>query len=388
MVVSGRLKAALAAVTAVAVVSIGVAVAANAADPAPQIAAGAGSCTTDAQGICTLKHTLGSVPDTIVVSANTPGNFNGFFINTLNGSYTATDFKVRAMFSQTVPKPNGTIWVSWIAYAKGSTPSPPPTTTTVVPPVSTTPPVTTTPKPPPTTVTPPPTSTPPPAGGCAKPDVLTEGEGGDWPPYYIHNNAWNWGEGTQHELLYACNYNNWWADIWGFHSPQGEVFMYPNTHLDIPDWHLTGKPLSTWPNQITGKFGGKVTNWNGGSYNVAWDLWLNGTGDGNELMVWTDYHNADPWGTKRGTYTDASSSKVYDVWWDGDKYLAFISQTTQLSGTVDLRTMITYSISKGYIPANPVVNQLDYGIEVRDSGTATQASPARFTLTDFALTMK
>jgi hypothetical protein len=408
--VGRRIKLALAGIAAVATVTVG-AVAFAADTSTPTIAAGAGSCTTDAKGICTLTHTLGAVPDTIVVSANTPLGYNGFMLNTVQGSYTATTFKVRSMFTQTTPKQNGTIWVSWIAYGKGVTPPPPPpSSSTVVPPPTTTPGTSTVTPPPPTTstVTPPPTTTTaPPAGGCVSPETIAEQDGRTFDApgtgggqFYVHNDAWNWQgpNSGQHELLYLCDQKNWHVDSWGFDTPEGEVFMYPSTKWDATGSCCGGKPLSTWPTEVTGKFAGTVSGYGAGSsYNVAWDLWLNGVASGNytELMIWTQHGgNAAPAGSRRADWT-APNGQVYEVWWDGNtfaqaggSYLAFISKNTQLSGTVDIRAFIAESAARGYINANPTLNQLNFGIEVRDTGAATQAAPARFTLTDFGLTLK
>lgn len=288
-----------------------------------------------------------------------------------------------------------------------TTTPPPSSTTTTVPPTSTTtttvPPTTTT-----TTTVPPTTTTTtttavPPSPGCTNPEVIQEQDGRTFPynpgQIYTHNDAWNWqGAGSgQHELLYLCNYNNWRVDSWGFSSDEGEVFMYPSSKLDITGSCCGGRPLSDWPNQVLGRFAGTVSGYGPGSaFNVAWDLWLDGVASGNyvELMIWTQHGgNANPAGSRRADWT-APNGQSYEVWWDGNtssmaggSYLAFISKTTQLSGTVDIRAFIAESAARGYIRANPTLNQLNYGIEVRDSGSATQSNPARFTLTDYALTM-
>lgn len=285
-----------------------------------------------------------------------------------------------------------------------TTTTPPPTsTTTTVPPTSTTttvPPTTTT-----TTTVPPTTTTttPPPSPGCTNPEIIQEQDGRTFPynpgQIYVHNDAWNWqGRSSgQNELLYLCNYNNWRVDSWGFSSDEGEVFMYPSSKLDITGSCCGGRPLSDWPNQVLGRFAGTVSGYGPGSaYNVAWDLWLDGVASGNyvELMIWTQRGgNANPAGSRRADWT-APGGQVYEVWWDGNtssmaggSYLAFISKATQLSGTVDIRAFIAESAARGYIRANPTLNQLNYGIEVRDTGNATQSSPATFRLTDYALTM-
>lgn len=279
------------------------------------------------------------------------------------------------------------------------------TTTSTVPPTSTTttvPPTTTTTTVPPTTTTTT-TTTVPPSPGCTNPEVIQEQDGRTFPyspgQIYTHNDAWNWqGRSSgQTELMYLCNYNNWWVDSWGFSSDEGEVFMYPSSKLDITGSCCGGRPLSDWPNKVEGRFAGTVSGYGPGSaYNVAWDLWLDGVASGNyvELMIWTQRGgNANPAGSRRADWT-APNGQVYEVWWDGNtssmaggSYLAFISKATQLSGTVDIRAFIAESAARGYIRANPTLNQLNYGIEVRDTGSATQQAPARFRLTDFALTM-
>jgi hypothetical protein len=45
--------------------------------------------------------------------------------------------------------------------------------------------------------------------------------------------------------------------------------------------------------------------------------------------------------------------------------------------------MIAWSIGKGFMPKNPTVNQIGYGIEFCSTG----GGKARFTLTDFSVTM-
>ncbi|WP_410604343.1 hypothetical protein [Amycolatopsis sp. lyj-90] len=132
--------------------------------PAPSVQAAETSCVTDGAGMCTVPHALGAVPAAVVVSANTPGQFNAYMLNTVQGSYTATTFQVRAMFNQTTPKAGGAIWFSFAAY--GGPVSPPTTATPTKTPPKTTPPATTSPTTalPPTT-TPVPTTTPTPGGG-------------------------------------------------------------------------------------------------------------------------------------------------------------------------------------------------------------------------------
>ncbi|RSD10473.1 hypothetical protein [Amycolatopsis eburnea] len=116
--------------------------------PAPIVQAAQATCVTDGSGFCTVTHGLGKVPEAVVVSANTPGPFNAFMLNTVQGSYTATTFQVRAMFTQTTPKTFGQIWFTYAAYGAATTP---PTTTPRTTPPQTTPNTTTPTTPTPTT---------------------------------------------------------------------------------------------------------------------------------------------------------------------------------------------------------------------------------------------
>ncbi|MEV4058157.1 hypothetical protein AB0J55_43710 [Amycolatopsis sp. NPDC049688] len=142
-----------AAVVTAGAVAFGGASAAVGPAPAPLVQAAQASCLTDGAGLCTVTHSLGKVPEVIVVSPNTPGQFNGFMLNTVQGSFTATTFQVRAMFSQTTPKTFGQIWFSYAAYAAPTAPTTPTTPMTTAPPPTTS-------FPPPSTPTPTPTSTP------------------------------------------------------------------------------------------------------------------------------------------------------------------------------------------------------------------------------------
>jgi hypothetical protein len=123
-------------VTAGAVVFAG-ASAAVGPSPAPLVQAAQASCVTDGNGFCTVTHSLGKVPEAVVVSPNTPGPFNAFVLNTVQGSATATTFQVRAMFTQTTPKTFGQIWFTYAAYGAAAPPTTPTTPTTPVFPTST-----------------------------------------------------------------------------------------------------------------------------------------------------------------------------------------------------------------------------------------------------------
>ncbi len=54
------------------------------------------------------------------------------------------------------------------------------------------------------------------------------------------------------------------------------------------------------------------------------------------------------------------------------------------SGKFDLKAIFDWAIQKGWIPANPTVNQICYGVEICSTG----GKAATFSFTDFSVTMK
>jgi hypothetical protein len=218
-----------------------------------------------------------------------------------------------------------------------------------------------------------------PARACGSPVFTTSDRDGGWSTggYYVHNNMWNESEAGP-ETLYACAYNNWYVD--STQANTTSVKTYPNVHKDINN--LDGAPFSNY-STITSTFAGRGPGV--GIYNVAYDLWLNGVGDGpgvTELMVWTENLKQVPSGHKTTTYSAGGVS--YDVWTGRSGYVAFVAQKTQYSGSIDLKAMINFAVGKGFMPNNPTVNQIGYGIEFCSTG----GGKARFTLTDFSVTMR
>jgi hypothetical protein len=223
--------------------------------------------------------------------------------------------------------------------------------------------------------------------GCAKPHVYLEGQGAGYDKYYVHNNTWNIQDGN-HETLYACDYNNWWVDTSGMSGT--DVKAYANVHEDINN--LDGFRFSRW-STITSTFAGRGPGV--GIYDVTYDIWLNGVGDGSrvtEVMVWTENMKRVPTGDIVDSYT--AGGQTYDLWINRKGYVAFVARTTMYSGSIDIKAMIAWGISTGYIPKNPTVNQIGYGIEFSSTSnalqrfTVTDNTLRRFTVTDFSLTMK
>jgi hypothetical protein len=355
-----------------------------AADTSPVLASTgrAESCVLDTHSGCTKKHGFGVKPSSVVV---VPA---GLAIVSVNPNQTtATSYRIRYSKPGGGRFPAGTRVSFYVHYDFNGTadPAPAPTRTPTTNPTRTptaSPTATRTPTPtrtstatPTKTPTPTPTSTsappPPPDRKCTNPVFTTSSSNDGWSTngYYVHNNMWNNGGGKQ--TLRACAYNNW--NVTATQPNTTSVKTYPNVHKDYPD-----KPLSSFKT-LTSTFAAKSPHV--GIYNVAYDIWLNGVAeDGStEMMIWTENFHQRPAGSVQATAT--FNGHTYDVWRSDRDYIAFVSRDTQTSGTMNLKAMFDWLMSKGWISQSTTVGQIDYGVEV----CSTNNAPATFEFTDFSI---
>ena len=210
--------------------------------------------------------------------------------------------------------------------------------------------------------------------------------------YYVHNNMWNASSGqmpatfgqtpaTFGQTLYARAFNDWY--VIATFPDTTSVKSYPNVHKDING--LKGLPLASW-HEITSTFAAKAPQ--AGIYDVAYDIWLNGVGSGRgvtELMIWTENRKQVPLGKVQGHVT--FGGVAYDAWHftgNGANVITLVPDKVMTSGKLDLKAIFDWAIQKGWIPANPTVNQIDYGVEI----CSTENKAATFYFTDFSVTMK
>ena len=194
--------------------------------------------------------------------------------------------------------------------------------------------------------------------------------------YYVHNNLWNASSypGTK-GTTQVCSYRSWNHVGTATNNGDGAVKTYPNVHKDY-----SGRTISSFP-RLTSTFA--ATSPGTGIYNVAYDLWLNGVPN-DEVMIWTDNRKQVPAGSRF-----ASGVRLSGYTWDvyatgGNGYIAFVpSNGARLtSGTLDLKAMLGYLVSKGRVASNATVDQICYGVEIVDTG----GSPATWRFTNFSIT--
>jgi len=192
--------------------------------------------------------------------------------------------------------------------------------------------------------------------------------------YYVHNNMWNSSAGLGPETLYACSYHNWYV-VSNQTNNAGAVKTYPNVHKDYAD-----VPISSFKT-ITSTFA--ATSPHVGIYNVAYDIWTNGvaTSGSTEIMIWTENYKQVPAGSRAATVT--LGGRMYDVWkTSNNHYIAFVPKMVVTSGTIDILELFQWTMTQGYLPMNSTLGQLDFGVEIVETG----GGEATFRFTDFSIT--
>ena len=225
-----------------------------------------------------------------------------------------------------------------------------------------------------------PSVTPPPSGPvCTNPYFTTSGSNGgvNDSGYYVHNNLWNAGSypGTKGTTS-VCSYRSWNHVATATNTGDGAVKTYPNVHKN----YSPGRRISSFTT-LTSRFAASAPPV--GIYNVGYDLWINGVPN-DEVMIWTENRGQYPAGSRV-----ASSVSISGYTWDvyatsGNGYIAFLPSNgaRYTSGTLDIKAMLGYLVSKGRLSASDTVDQIGYGVEVVSTG----GSPATWNFTDFSIT--
>jgi hypothetical protein len=239
-----------------------------------------------------------------------------------------------------------------------------------------------------TTTTPTPTATAPPAGTvCTSPVWRSSSNGAMYSDggLIIHNNMWNTSGYRVSSAVEACSYHSWNVIATADNSSgDGAVKTYPNVHKDYHNWSTGSEPpLSNYP-ILSSSFAAAGPNT--GIYNIAYDIWLNGVGNGGgsnrEVMIWTDNQAQRPAGSVVATGL-GFGGQTWTLWATGDNHiLSFVPGTDMAAGTVNIRAMLDYLISHGRVPANSTLGQICYGVEI----VSTNGTPGTFRFTGFSLT--
>jgi len=171
-----------------------------------------------------------------------------------------------------------------------------------------------------------------------------------------------------------CNYDNWYATVNVRDTGDGAVKTYPNAHKDY-----SGPTVSSF-SAITSVFAHTAPST--GAWDYAYDIWLNGLN--YELMVWTQ--SAGRQAHVPGIPIVGSTvlgGISYTIHRTGS-YIAYDMPSTLTSGNLDLLAIIRDAMSRGLVPSNATLTQLDYGVEVCDTGGVG----TRFEVNNFSITSR
>jgi hypothetical protein len=193
-------------------------------------------------------------------------------------------------------------------------------------------------------------------------------------PYFVANDMWNAGAGNVSQTLSACSFSDW--NVTATASGGGTVLTYPDSHLD-----LDNAPRISSLSSVTSTFAD--TNPNTGTYEDAYDIWLNAVADpsagSDELMIWTNNHGQTPGGSPMATVTIGGQS--WTAWKGNGGYMAFVANSNITAGTLNLLAFFRWVIAKGWVPGDSTLNQVDYGVEI----CSTNGAPATFSFSNFAV---
>ena len=276
-----------------------------------------------------------------------------------------------------------------VAALKGTTPTPAPTPTPkpTASPTATSSPTSTPPTATSSPTSAPPTSTPPPPAAAAcqpgKEVVKFTGEGSAGLGQYGQGNydasAELWGVNGYNykQTMGVCTHDAWYVDVTTDNSKgDGAVKAYPSMRRIYHDWSTSDfskDPLvSSFP-QLKVTFGSNdPTTCPGCIYDTAFDIWLNGIGNGNanELMIWTHNVGQYPYGSKVGSGINIAGH-TWDLYsGNSNHYLAFVPTDTSNipSGTFDIQDFTDYLSDHSRISASSRMGQISYGVETVSTG--------------------
>lgn len=214
------------------------------------------------------------------------------------------------------------------------------------------------------------------ASSCTEPVFVTSSASGIWnnDGYFVFNNVWNTAAGPGPQTLEACSYHDFYVVSEQSDDGGGAVKSYPNVQMNYGDL-----PLSSF-HHITSRFA--ETGPPAGSYEYAFDVWLNGVAQAHssQIMVWVENHAQTPLGTRVASV--ALGGRNYDVWNTSDElHLTLVATEAFSSGSLDLLEIFNWSIAAGYIPVAPTLGQIDFGVEIVSTGGSSRT----FRFDDFAL---
>ena len=192
--------------------------------------------------------------------------------------------------------------------------------------------------------------------------------------YLIENNVW--GQGTINEFsqcIFTTNDSSFgWT--WDWPDVGYNVKAYPEIIFGKKPWSA-----NSTTNELPLKIGNVETfevNFDlnieaSGNYNLAFEFWViedsisNQDQITNEVMIWTTNSLLQPAGEQIAVFF--SDGYYYDLFraeFNDWIYYAFVSQTDQQEGTLNVHNFINYMVATGYLNPNEYLASFELGNEI------------------------
>jgi hypothetical protein len=172
--------------------------------------------------------------------------------------------------------------------------------------------------------------------------------------YTLFNNVWGSGFGPQ--TIWANSTSNW--GVWANHPDTSGVKAYPNVTRNLGrKLSATGKATSTFDVTVPTS---------GVAFTTAYDIWS--SDNANEIMLWMNKSGAvGPLGSRQTSVTVGGHS------WDAfrgsngsNQVISLVRTANTSSGTVDIRAILNWIRSKGWI-GDITIGNVQFGFEITSS---------------------
>ncbi|MBT3608368.1 MAG: T9SS type A sorting domain-containing protein [Candidatus Marinimicrobia bacterium] len=193
-------------------------------------------------------------------------------------------------------------------------------------------------------------------------------------PYIIENNIWGQGSINNYTQCIYITEDSSFGWNWDWPNQGYNVKAYPEVIYGKKPW----SSQSTHPS-LPVKIGDvesfvvdfDLTMSGSGSYNLAFEFWV--TSDSmsmedeitTEVMIWTDQNIIEPAGTQIAIpFFDGYYYNLYQEIFDGWTYFAFVSDTPQHQGTLNVYNFLSYMVALGLLDQDEYIGSFEMGNEV------------------------
>jgi hypothetical protein len=180
--------------------------------------------------------------------------------------------------------------------------------------------------------------------------------------YCVYSNVWG-ASGTWSQCITATSTTAWYIDA--THPSTSGVKSYANSSYENVGQTIAN--LATLTSSVSTSSPGA------GEYCTAWDIWAP-----TEVMIWINkYGGVGPWGSYVETAT--IGGQTWDVYKDG--YPGFLTQSNSNGMTVNVKAILDYCVTKGWLSSSNTVGKVQCGFEISGTGGVSR----RFTMNSYSV---